>query len=147
MINSQDFIKRLQIIIDHYQLSAASLADKIAVQRSSISHLLSGRNKPSLEFVLKLVRQFPEVSLYWLLNGTGNFPSTLSESDTSKSQHLISSEGNNESERLSNEKITEIPITLKEQILHSTHNNTQDEIDAIIICYKNGNFKSYKNLD
>lgn len=147
MINSQDFIKRLQIIIDHYQLSAASLADKIAVQRSSISHLLSGRNKPSLEFVLKLVRQFPEVSLYWLLNGTGNFPSTLSESDTSKSQHLISSEGNNESERLSNEKITEIPITLKEQMLHSTHNKTQDEIDAIIICYKNGNFKSYKNFN
>lgn len=147
MINSQDFIKRLQIIIDHYQLSAASLADKIAVQRSSISHLLSGRNKPSLEFVLKLVRQFPEVSLYWLLNGTGNFPSTLSESDTSKSQHLISSEGNNERERLSNEKTTEIPITLKEQMLHSTQNNNQDEIDAIIICYKNGNFKSYKNFN
>ncbi len=147
MVNSQDFIKRLQIIIDHYQLSAASLADKIAVQRSSISHLLSGRNKPSLEFVLKLVRQFPEVSLYWLLNGTGNFPSTLSESDTSKSQHLISSEGNNESKRLSNEKITEIPITLKEQMLHSTHNNAQDEIDTIIICYKNGNFKSYKNFN
>lgn len=147
MVNSQDFIKRLQIIIDHYQLSAASLADKIGVQRSSISHLLSGRNKPSLEFVLKLVRQFPEVSLYWLLNGTGNFPSTLSESDTSKSHHLISSEGNNESKRLSNEKITEIPITLKEQMLHSTHNNAQDEIDAIIICYKNGNFKSYKNFN
>ena len=47
------------------------------------------------------------------------------------------SEGNNESERFSNEKITEIPITLKEQMLHSTHNNTQDKIDAIIICYKN----------
>lgn len=147
MINSQDFIKRLQIIIDHYQLSAASLADKIAVQRSSISHLLSGRNKPSLEFVLKLVRQFPEVNLYWLLNGTGNFPSALSESDTSKSQHLISLEGNNESQRLSNEKTTDIPKTLKEQMLHSAHNNTQDEIDAVIICYKNGNFKSYKNFD
>ncbi len=74
MINSQDFIKRLQIIIDHYQLSAASLADKIAVQRSSISHLLSGRNKPSLEFVLKLVRQFPEVSLYWLLQWNRKLP-------------------------------------------------------------------------
>ena len=147
MINSQDFIKRLQIIIDHYQLSAASLADKIAVQRSSISHLLSGRNKPSIEFVLKLVRQFPEVSLYWLLNGTGNFPSALSESDASKSQFGISSEGNNESERLSNEKTTEMPKPLKEPMLHSIHNNTQDEIEAVIICYKNGNFKSYKNLD
>jgi len=144
MINSQDFIKRLQIIIDHYQLSAASLADKIAVQRSSISHLLSGRNKPSLEFVLKLVRQFPEVNLYWLLNGTGNFPSTLSEFNIPKE---IISEGNKESERLSDEKTTEISKTLKEQMLHSNHYNTQDEIDTVIICYKNGNFKSYKNLD
>jgi len=144
MINSQDFIKRLQIIIDHYQLSAASLADKIAVQRSSISHLLSGRNKPSLEFVLKLVRQFPEVNLYWLLNGTGNFPSTLSELNIPKE---IISEGNKESERLSDEKTTEISKTLKEQMLHSNHYYTQDEIDTVIICYKNGNFKSYKNLD
>jgi len=144
MINSQDFIKRLQIIIDHYQLSAASLADKIAVQRSSISHLLSGRNKPSLEFVLKLVRQFPEVNLYWLLNGTGNFPSTLSEFNIPKE---IISEGNKESERLSDEKTTEISKTLKEQMLHSNHYYNQDEIDTVIICYKNGNFKSYKNLD
>ena len=144
MINSQDFIKRLQIIIDHYQLSAASLADKIVVQRSSISHLLSGRNKPSLEFVLKLVRQFPEVNLYWLLNGTGNFPSTLSEFNIPKE---IISEGNKESERLSDEKTTEISKTLKEQMLHSNHYYTQDEIDTVIICYKNGNFKSYKNLD
>ena len=144
MINSQDFIKRLQIIIDHYQLSAASLADKIAVQRSSISHLLSGRNKPSLEFVLKLVRQFPEVNLYWLLNGTGNFPSTLSEFNIPKE---IISEGNKESERLNDEKTTEISKTLKEQMLHSNHYYTQDEIDTVIICYKNGNFKSYKNLD
>src|SRR6056300_47945 len=144
MINSQDFIKRLQIIIDHYQLSAASLADKIAVQRSSISHLLSGRNKPSLEFVLKLVRQFPEVNLYWLLNGTGNFPSTLSEFNIPKE---IISEGNKESERLSDEKTTEISKTLKEQMLHSNHYYTQDEIDTVIISYKNGNFKSYKNLD
>lgn len=144
MINSQDFIKRLQIIIDHYQLSAASLADKIAVQRSSISHLLSGRNKPSLEFVLKLVRQFPEVNLYWLLNGTGNFPSTLSEFNIPKE---IISEGNKESERSSDEKTKEISKTLKEQMLHSNHYYTQDEIDTVIICYKNGNFKSYKNLD
>jgi len=144
MINSQDFIKRLQIIIDHYQLSAASLADKIAVQRSSISHLLSGRNKPSLEFVLKLVRQFPEVNLYWLLNGTGNFPSTLSEFNIPKE---IISERNKESESLSDEKTKEISKTLKEQMLHSNHYYTQDEIDTVIICYKNGNFKSYKNLD
>ena len=44
------------------------------MQRFSISHILSGRNKPSLDFVLKIIKEFPEVELYWLLNGKGNFP-------------------------------------------------------------------------
>ena len=114
MINSQDFIKRLQIIIDHYQLSAASLADKIAVQRSSISLSL-----------------FPsELIPNWLLDA--------SDSDRAEGKFPVP---------LSNEKTTEMPKPLKEPMLHSIHNNTQDEIEAVIICYKNGNFKSYKNLD
>jgi transcriptional regulator with XRE-family HTH domain len=75
MVNSEDFIKRLQKIITFYSLSAATFADKIGVQRSSISHILSGRNRPSLEFVMKVLSSFPEVNLYWLLNGTGTFPS------------------------------------------------------------------------
>ena len=95
MINSPDFIKRLQIIIDYYQLSAATLADKIDVQRSSISHLLSGRNKPSLDFVLKLIKQFPEINLYWLLNGLGNFPATLSENFQPKKDMVLDSENIN----------------------------------------------------
>jgi hypothetical protein len=41
----------------------------LLVQRSSLSHLLSGRNKPSLDFILKIVDVFPDVDLYWILNG------------------------------------------------------------------------------
>ncbi|AIM61778.1 DNA-binding protein [Cellulophaga lytica] len=74
MVNSEEFIKRLEKIINYYDLTAAAFAEKVEVQRSSISHLLSGRNKPSLEFVLKVVTHFPEVNLYWLLNGKGSFP-------------------------------------------------------------------------
>ena len=51
MVNIDDFIKRLEIILDYYNLTASSFADKINVQRSSLSHLLSGRNKPSLDLV------------------------------------------------------------------------------------------------
>lgn len=76
MVNTDDFISRLEQILGFYDLSASAFADRIKVQRSSISHLLTGRNKPSLEFVLKVVKTFPEVNLYWLLNGKGSFPST-----------------------------------------------------------------------
>jgi transcriptional regulator with XRE-family HTH domain len=75
MVNTEEFVQRLEKILKYYGLSASAFADKIAVQRSTISHLLTGRNKPSLEFVLKVVKSFPEVNLYWLLNGKGTFPS------------------------------------------------------------------------
>ena len=79
MVNTEEFVQRLEKVINYYGLSASAFADKIAVQRSTISHLLTGRNKPSLEFVLKIVKSFPEVNLYWLLNGKGTFPDSQKE--------------------------------------------------------------------
>ncbi|MDC6364592.1 MULTISPECIES: helix-turn-helix transcriptional regulator [Flavobacteriaceae] len=67
-------VARIKSIIGHYDLSVSSFADQIGVQRSSVSHLLSGRNKPSLDFVMKLIKAYPEVNLYWLLEGKGSFP-------------------------------------------------------------------------
>ncbi len=71
MINAEDFVKRLETLFEHFGLSAAAFSDKIGVQRSGVSHLLSGRNKPSLDFVLKIITAFPDVDLYWLLTGNG----------------------------------------------------------------------------
>ena len=78
MVNSLDFGNRLQKILDFYNISATELSNQISFNRSTISHLLSGRNKPSLDFVMKLLQKFPEVELYWLLNGKGSFPSVKS---------------------------------------------------------------------
>jgi len=75
MVNSSDFAKRLEIILSFYGISATAFSEEIDFNRSTISHLLSGRNKPSLDFVMKVVQKFPEVELYWLLNGKGSFPS------------------------------------------------------------------------
>lgn len=72
-MNTSDFINRIDQILKFHDLSASVFADTIGVQRSSISHLLAGRNKPSLEFVLKVVASFPDVDLYWLLFGKGLF--------------------------------------------------------------------------
>ena len=78
MVNSSDFGNRLQKIIDFYNISATELSNQISFNRSTISHLLSGRNKPSLDFVMKVLQKFPEVELYWLLNGKGSFPAVKS---------------------------------------------------------------------
>jgi len=76
MINTTEFNSRLEIILKHYGLSASVFAEKISVQRSSISHILSGRNKPSLDFIDKVLQVFPEIDLVWLLSGKGNLHNT-----------------------------------------------------------------------
>ena len=69
-MNTTDFSERLNKRMTDYGLSASAFAELSSVQRSSISHVLSGRNKPSLDFILKLNMAFPDINLYWLLNNT-----------------------------------------------------------------------------
>ena len=69
MMNTDDFRARLSKIMSYYGLSASAFAELIQVQKSSISHVLSGRNKPSLDFLAKVESTFEEVSFSWLLKG------------------------------------------------------------------------------
>ncbi|HRZ76329.1 MAG TPA: helix-turn-helix transcriptional regulator, partial [Bacteroidales bacterium] len=64
--------KRLHQLLKALNLSASQFADQIGVQRSSISHVLSGRNKPSMDFTEKILRHFPQVNLDWLIMGSGS---------------------------------------------------------------------------
>ena len=121
MINSDDFTKRLQKVIDYYSETASSFSDKIGVQRSSISHILSGRNKPSLDFVLKILAAYPEVELYWLLNGKGKFPS-LPEKPTIEIKR--------------NSVVPEQSVNVKTE-------SKDKNIDKIVIFYKDGTFKEF----
>ncbi|HZW62042.1 MAG TPA: helix-turn-helix transcriptional regulator [Flavobacteriaceae bacterium] len=114
MVNSDEFAKRLEKVINYYGENASSFAEKIGVQRSSISHLLSGRNKPSLEFVLKILSSYPEVELYWLLNGKGNFPKSVSNLQT---------------ETVNNPK--------------AENQSTEKQITRIVIFYADGTFESF----
>ena len=121
MINNDEFAKRLQKVIDYYGESASSFAEKVGVQRSSISHILSGRNKPSLDFVMKVLSYFPEVELYWLMNGKGNFPSEAKKSKK-------------------NDTVPNSDISIIKSLSAS-----EKEIDRIVIFYKDGSFQNFEN--
>lgn len=117
MVNSLEFSKRIEKILSFYGISATAFAQAIDFNRSTISHIISGRNKPSLEFVLKVVNTFPEVELYWLLNGKGSFPTQ---------QDSI------------------VPISeVKQKPTPKVDVNTSPAIDRIVIFYKDGSFKEY----
>lgn len=62
---------RLRQIINYTGLKQTEFADKLKVQRSNISHFLSGRNKPRVDFLEKLKQAYPEINLEWFIMGTG----------------------------------------------------------------------------
>ena len=62
---------RLQRFLELEQLSPARLADILGIQRSGVSHLLSGRNKPGFDFFYKMNKKFPTLNLEWLISGNG----------------------------------------------------------------------------
>ena len=111
-----EFVNRLKQLLAHFNSSPSLFADQVGITRSSISHILSGRNKPSLDFVLKVIAKFPQVDLYWLLNGTGSFPSSK-EKETSTLPKLISKPNKSMS--------------------------TNKKVERVIIFYQDGTFESY----
>lgn len=150
MINIDSFIKRIEVILEYYSLSASAFADALGVQRSGLSHLMSGRNKPSLDLVMKISDTYPEVNLYWLLNGTGSFPAKenlniplipipapaikkVSEDNFAAQGHDLFST----SDFTSQEKAPEISSLSDNKI------NDGGSIERIVVFYKDGTFKNY----
>ncbi len=62
---------RLQQFLELENLTPARLADMLGVQRSGLSHILSGRNKPSYDFLTRILTKFPHISADWLMTGQG----------------------------------------------------------------------------
>lgn len=136
MVNSAEFTKRLEKILHYYGLSATAFSEKIQFNRSTISHLLSGRNKPSLEFVLKVVETFPEVQIYWLLNGKGDFPPAQPSASDSNTDVQSSAPSKNIQSDLPNPRAHTKPGS--EQTTP-----TSVAVERIVIFYSDGSFKEY----
>jgi len=64
-------INRINLILKAKNITARQFAEEIGIQPSGMSHIMSGRNNPSLEFVNKVVRRYPEIDANWLLLGRG----------------------------------------------------------------------------
>ncbi|MBN2747237.1 MAG: helix-turn-helix transcriptional regulator [Bacteroidales bacterium] len=118
-------LERIKEIIAKSGLSNGEFSDKIGIQKSSLSHVLSGRNKPSLDFVLKILDCFPEINSDWLLFGKG------------------------ERGQISAPIVTDSPTTspeIKQHIKPPFHDSGMEHsIDKIVIFYSDGSFQSYNS--
>jgi transcriptional regulator with XRE-family HTH domain len=130
--------ERILSIIKYFNLSPSDFAEKIGVQRSSISHLISGRNKPSLEFIQKILSRFPEINPEWILSGNGKMlkngiipePGTLPFENTPVMEH-------EELQELVKRESPHTPIRKK------AVNTDERQVEKIIYLYKDKTFREY----
>ena len=136
MLNTSEVINRLEGIMANHNLSAASFATKIGVQRSAISHIISGRNKPSLDFLMKVYESFDEVALEWLILGTTtSLPREVQDLDLFKSEPINREMlDKTKSEALTENNINSPTITSKSEIA----------LKEIVHFYEDGTFERFK---
>ncbi len=127
MVNTDQFIKRLEKVMQFYQLNASALADKLDIQRSSISHILSGRNKPSLDLIIKIITSFSDIDFYWLVFGKGDFP----KKNESVSKPILENTAAQ----------TEVPLS--SPVAPISPNIKNDEVEKIVYFFTDGSFVEY----
>ena len=140
-------VERIKSVMAHYHMKAAQFADATGMQRSAVSHVLSGRNKPSLDFVLRIKRHFPDISLDWLTLGEGE----MFESRTSVSGNLFSGASAGMDAKEGNS-----PVATPAQVPEERENEwkeeeqapyrteaTGGEVEKIVFFYRNGTFRSF----
>jgi len=117
---------RIKELIDYKGISAGELADLMDVQRSNISHILNGRNKPGAVFLERFLKTFPDVNARWLLTGEGQMINVNHEGQTKSSQISPKAE------------------TPKAPILpFDEQQGNKMDVKKVILLYTDGTFSSY----
>ena len=140
--------EKLEILCTKYNLTASSLAKVLGVEASAISHIRSGRNKPSYDFVVKILRAFPDINPDWLLlDGEDLLRSGASTTPTSA--HLFSDfDVAAETPRCDEEKNIETSASFVDQKNVATDKKISLNIGGkhpkrVIVLYTDGSFESY----
>lgn len=138
-----DLNDKIKSLIASLQLTPSHFADEIGVQRSSISHILSGRNRPSLEIIQRIVNRFPDITYEWLLEGsnaTSGAPipsfSTL-RPDVGASEGKIPASPKSESKPVENLS----PLGVAPAVTEKQTNSRV--IQKILIFYSDNTFSEY----
>ena len=134
--------EKLRILMQNENLTASRLAEILEVKPAAISHILSGRNKPSFELLCKIVNRFPQINPYWLLGDAeemrnANIPISTSDSQVASSGTLFDlSEG--AASKSDNSNIAPDVPTL------STAQLGRSDIEKIIIVYRDQTFEELR---
>lgn len=137
---------RLAQILRSKNLTASQFAELMEIQPSNVSHLLNGRNKPSLDFLIKLKEVFPEYNFDWII--LGKKPMTHVENSSNISQTKLFDEKNVSEET---NDVLEFPIDGNDTyITDNQHVEHDSELEShkttaekLIILYKDRTFEFF----
>jgi len=157
-------IDRLKVIMEKEALTPSQLADRLQIQRSGISHILSGRNNPSLDFVKKVLTEFPQYDMEWFIFGDTNVNSGIYndvyKSEQPKELSLFSDDTNsdvipqpkptklttvNSNPPLSSPSGKEPTITKNPQPVASSEKTAEKQLVKVIMVYDNHTFEELKS--
>lgn len=145
-------VDRIRKLIAYEQMNSSQFADEIKLQRSSLSHVLSGRNNPSLDFVMKIKQRFPEVNLEWLLFGEGNMLlgeqnnivfGTVNDSGDSKLENIGRTISNNSETKVEYSGRYEETGTQTQNLKNFGLTGTSGTVQTVIVFFNNGTFEEY----
>lgn len=165
-------VERLQLLLQTKNLSASQLADETGIQRSIMSHVMNGRNKASLDFILRVLKKYPDINPDWLLFGKGPMIRDNNLFDQDQSDELEEVKKQNQQLKKQVDQLNEMIYHLKaeknrraiqqpsdeknsEQADTSTHLQDEDApvygqkkaekngIQTIVTLYKDGTFREY----
>lgn len=150
---------RIRKFIEYKGISPSELADAIGVQRSNVTHVLKARNKPSFQFIEKLLQIYPEINAKWLLLGEGKMiegvtkPATLFDAVPKPVSDPVISEKRAEVEEINDlfsqktsEPILPPPVIEKEKLeneLYDSFFGSEKPIERLIVFFKDQTFKVY----
>jgi transcriptional regulator with XRE-family HTH domain len=154
-----DLNKKIEQIIIDKGISPSYFADTVGIQRSSISHILSGRNKPSLDIIQRILKVFPDIDRDWLLFDSDvpqqNTPQINRQNTTN--QRVVSQNSFEQTPRESNRNYQPEPnviqppvnVTPRRKIERPVVPTQQPlpsgkQIERIVIFYTDGTFMESK---
>lgn len=148
--------ERLARLLNLLQLSPSQAAEQLNVQRSTFSHILKGRNKPSFDLIQKILNEFTKVNPDWLILGKGevfredtNVNSQVDEKPVQKPSQNPSlfEEESNKNEFNTSDNSKSISLSMKSLITEKQKEKELDKVNLteIVHIYSDGSFKHYIN--
>lgn len=132
--------ERLLELLKAENLSPSVFADEIGVQRSNVSHILSGRNKPGFDFIQKILTRFNNLNANWLINGDGGMYSDSASNDLFSPMDESVSDKN----ELNKEKIIKKDEKLETTAMKNEKTYDNKSIEKIIVFFSDGSFREYQ---